>query len=35
MPRQVRVRLCVDKVDKVDKVGKVGKDKGEEVFIVN
>ena len=32
MPRQVRVRLCVDKVDKVDKVGK---DKGEEVFIVN
>ena len=32
MPRQVRVRLCVDKVDKVDKVGK---DKGEEVFIVD
>ena len=32
MPRQVRVRLCIDKVDKVDKVGK---DKGEEVFIVN
>ena len=29
MPRQVRVRLCVDKVDKV------GKDKGEEVFIVD
>jgi len=29
LPRQVRVRLCVDKVDKV------GKDMGEEVFILN